>query len=128
MLDAVGYRNRRAIKIAQKGLKQAEHLLAAKGSVNAAHKLEFYSEVARALHKYLSDKLNIQQADMSIEGVLRELADRSVNGEISVALKSLLESCEMARFAPTSLAAIAMQKTYDEAKRLIVEIERTLKK
>jgi hypothetical protein len=33
----------------------------------------------------------------------------------------------MARFAPTSLELPAMQKTYDEARRIIVELERTLK-
>ncbi len=128
MLDAAGYRNRRAMKVAQKGLKQAEQLLASKASGSASQKLEFYSEIARALHKYLGDKLGIQQADFSIENVLQALSSRSVNGEAPVALKSLLETCEMARFAPTSMEATAMQKTYDEAKRLIVELERTLKK
>lgn len=128
MLDAVGYRNRRAIKIAQKGLKQAEHLLASGASGTAPQKLEFYSEVSRALHKYLGDKLNIQQADMSIESVLQALNARPVNGAIPAALKSLWETCEVARFAPTSMEAAAMQRTFDEAKRLIVELERTLKK
>ena len=33
----------------------------------------------------------------------------------------------MARFAPTSLELSAMQKTYDDARRVIVEVERTLK-
>ena len=128
MLDAAGYRNRRALKVAQKGLKQAEQLLASKTSGNPAEKLAFYSEVSRALHKYLGDKLNIQQADMSIETVLGVLSGRSVNGEIPAALRSLWETCEMARFAPTSMEATAMQRTFDEARRLIVELERTLKK
>lgn len=128
MLDAAGYRNRRALKVAQKGLKQAEQLLASKTSGSPSKKLEFYSEVSRALHKYLGDKLNIQQADLSIENVLAALNDRSVNGEIPKALKVLWETCEMARFAPTSLEAAAIQRTFDEAKRLIVELERTLKR
>ncbi len=128
MLDAAGYRNRRALKVAQRGLKQAEQLLASKTSGSSSKKLEFYSEVSRALHKYLGDKLNIQQADLSIENVLAALNTRSVNGEIPKALKLLWETCEMARFAPTSLEATAIQKTFDEAKRLIVELERTLKK
>jgi hypothetical protein len=132
MLDAVGYRNRRAMKVAQKGLKQAERLLASGSSGNSQKKLEFYSEVSRALHKYLGDKLNIQQADMSIEAIVQMLGsktngDGAANGEIPSALKSLLEACEMARFAPTSMESAAMKKTFQEAKRLIVEIEKTLK-
>jgi hypothetical protein len=127
MMDAVGYRNRRAMKIAQRGLKQAEELLKQDSKSAAEKKLQFYSEVSRALWKYLRDKLNMQQADVSIENTIAELAKRSVNGEISEALRSLLETCEMARFAPTSLSAEAMQKTYDEARNIIVTLERTLK-
>ena len=39
----------------------------------------------------------------------------------------VLEACDMARFAPTSLELPAMQKTFEEARRIIVELERTLK-
>jgi hypothetical protein len=127
MMDEVGYRNRHAIKVAQKGLKQAEQLLKAKSVEPSTHKLQFYSEVSRAVWKYLGDRLNIQQAEMSVDAALIELSKRSANGEISEALKSLLESCEMARFAPTSFEASAMQKIYDEARKLIIELERTLK-
>ncbi|MCZ6775344.1 MAG: BatD family protein [Ignavibacteria bacterium] len=126
-MDEVGYRNRRAIKVAQKGLRQAEQLLRTGSADASAHKLQFYSEVARAVWKYLGDRLNIQQADMSVDAALIELSRRSVNGEISDALRSLLESCEMARFAPTSFEASAMQKIYDDARKLIIELERTLK-
>ncbi len=128
MSDVVGYRNRRAIKVARKGLKNAEVLLkeVSGGNDNAQKKIAFYSEVARAMWKYLGDKLNIQQADISIELAVNELSVRSVNAETSAALKSLLETCEMARFAPTILSVDVMKKTYDDASRIIIELERTL--
>ncbi len=130
MSDVVGYRNRRALKVARKGLKNAELMLkelsgGKEGSPE--QKIQFYSEVARSMWKYLGDKLNIQQADLSIDGAVNELLRRSVNVEISHSLKSLLELCEMARFAPTSLSADAMKQTYDNASRIIVDLERTLK-
>ncbi|MEO8168101.1 MAG: BatD family protein, partial [bacterium] len=80
MSDMVGYRNRRAIKVARKGLKNAEVLLkeVSGGNDNAERKIAFYSEVARAMWKYLGDKLNIQQADISIELAVNELSVRSV--------------------------------------------------
>jgi len=131
MLDQVAYRNRRAIRVAQKGLKQAEYLLkekaGAKGSPSSNQRLRFYSEVSRALWKYLGDKLNIPQAEFSIDGATTELSCRSVEPGLLQALRSLLESCDMARFAPSSLDVSSMQKAYDEAKRIIVELERTLK-
>jgi hypothetical protein len=131
MADEAGYRNRRAIKVAQRGLKEAEYLLHEKsgpqGSPSSLQRVRFYSEVSKAIWKYLGDKLNIPQSDFSVEGAITELKDHSVETGLCHALRVLLESCDMARFAPTSLELPAMQKTYDEAKRLIVELERVLK-
>jgi hypothetical protein len=130
MSDMVGYRNRQALKVAKKGLRNAEAMLARtqKGiDTSSESKVVFYSETARSIWKYLGDKLNIQQADISIDAVVSELTRRSVGAETSASLKSLLESCEMARFAPTSLSAETMKQTYAHASTIIVEIERTLR-
>ncbi len=130
MMDEIGYRNRKAIKLAQKGLREADVLLKGATPANdqqsSKQKLQFYAEISRALWKYLCDKLNISQADLSIDGTLAMISQRSANTELTASLKSLLESCEMARFAPTSLEVATMRKTYEDAKRLIVELEQTL--
>lgn len=126
--DELGYRRRQALKVAQKGLRQAEVLL--RKHVDPAtpdRKMSFYSEIARALWKYLGDKLSIPPGDLSIDRTLEELARRSVNGEVSASLKSLLELCEMARFAPTSVTEAMMHRSYSDAKSIIVELERTLR-
>ena len=126
--DEVGYRRRRALKVAQKGLRQAEVLLRKRaGPATADRKIFFYSEISRALWKYLGDKLSIPPADLSIDRTLEELARRSVNGAVSASLKSLLEQCEMARFAPTSVTDAMMHRAYTDAKNIIVELERTLR-
>ena len=131
MLDEVGYRNRRAIKVAKKGLRQAEYLLkeksGSKETPSSMQRIRFYSEVSRALWKYLGDKLNIPQAEFQIDHTVSQLKERSVDPGFVHALRVLLESCDQARFAPTSHQVSEMQKTYDEARRLIVELERTLK-
>jgi hypothetical protein len=126
--DQVGYRNRRAMKVAQKGLKQAAYLLKeSAGSPNTKQRLRFYAEVSRALWKYLGDKLNIPQSEFSVEGAITELSRRGVDTDLQQALRMVLESCDMARFAPTSLGQATMEKTYDEARRIIVELERTIR-
>lgn len=130
MSDMAGYRNRQALKVAKRGLKNAAAMLARteKGiDTSSESRVAFYSEVARAIWKYLGDKLSIQQADISIDGVVNELSRRSISPETSSSLKSLLESCEMARFAPTSLSTETMKQTYADASNIIVEIERTLR-
>jgi hypothetical protein len=75
----------------------------------------------------MGDRLNIPPADFSVDAAVAELSRRSVDPALQQALRVLLESCDLARFAPAAIDQIAMQKTYDEAKRIIVEIERTLK-
>jgi hypothetical protein len=131
MADAVGYRTRRASKVAQRGLHAAEYLLkekaGAKGEPSLNQRARFYTEVSRALSKYLGDKLNIPQADMSVDLFVDTLRRRRVDPGLIHAVRSALESCDLARFAPTSLELPAMQKTYDEARRIIIELERTLK-
>ncbi len=126
--DQVGYRNRRAMKVAQKGLKQAAYLLKeSAGSPNTKQRLRFYAEVSRALWKYLGDKLNIPQSEFSVEGAIAELSRRGVGTDLQQSLRMVLESCDMARFAPTSMGLATMEKTYEEARRIIVELERTLR-
>jgi hypothetical protein len=130
MLDQAGYRNRKAIGVAKKGLKQAEYLLKEKGSSGAPagnQRLRFYGEISKALWKYLGDKLNVPQSAFSIEGAVTELGARAVPQDLITSLKALLETCDLARFAPTSLDLAVMKRTYDEAQRIIVALERILR-
>ena len=122
MRDTVSLRNRRAMRIAQKRLRQAEQLLTSSGRHAA-----FYSEAARALWNYLADKLNIQQADMSLDQVVAQLSARGVRADVVSDLKTLLESCEMARFGRAHSGEEEMKKTFVEAGRIIVELEKSLR-
>ena len=130
LADSTGLRTRRAIKVAQRGLKQAEYLLREKsgssGEPSSIQRTRFYTELSRALWSILGDKL-IFQAEFTVERAAAELKERSVDGGLVHALRVLLESCDMARFAPTALELASMQRAYDEARRIIIELERSLK-
>ncbi|HTX98645.1 MAG TPA: BatD family protein [Bacteroidota bacterium] len=128
--DAAGYRNRKAIGVARKRLKVAEKLLkdlSPKAGATASTAPRFYSEVSGALWHYLGDKLSIPQAEFSVESATRSLEEHGASAEAIGALKSLLETCDLIRFAPTSIDRKEMQRTYDEASRIIVQIEQSLK-
>ncbi|MGA9119127.1 MAG: BatD family protein [Bacteroidota bacterium] len=130
LTDAAGYRNRKAIGIARKRLKVAERLLketSPKAGAMATVGPRFYSEVAGALWQYLGDKLAIPQAEFSVDRATRALEDHGAPSESIASLRSLLETCDLIRFAPTSIDRIGMQQTYDEASRIIVELEQTLR-
>jgi len=121
LADVAGTRYRRAAGVARKGLRQAEKLLKA-----GSDPLAFHAEVTRALYQYLGDKLRIQPADMSIEAALAGLAERSVDAAHCERLRVLLDACEMARFAPMAQEPEALQRTFTEARDLIMDLERTL--
>jgi hypothetical protein len=131
LADEAGYRHRQAMKLARKGLKVAEYLLNLKGGAQdgpvANQRLRFYSEVSKALWKYLGDKLSMAPAGLSVETASAELQRRGVEKGLLSAFKALVETCDMARFAPSSLEVPRMQRTYEEARRVIVELERVLK-
>jgi hypothetical protein len=131
MMDQAGYRYRKAMKVAQKGLKEAEYLLKEKagkdGGPSSKQRLRFYSEISHAFARYLSDKLNLPQAEFSLESASAALRERGAEEKSVQAMRGVLEVCDMARFAPTSMELASMQRTYDEARRVIVELERTLK-
>ncbi len=129
LADVAGYRNRRAIAVARKRLKAAERILRetpARAGAAPAAATRFFSELAGALWQYLGDKLGIPQAEFSVERATGTLTGTGTPESLVHALRALLETCDMARFAPTTIDRPAMSRAYDEARRIIVELERTL--
>jgi hypothetical protein len=119
--DMVGFKMRRANKVAVKRLSKAKKLM------DASDFMAFYKEISLAVWGYLSDKLKIQQAELSIEKVVSVLTQEQVDEELIAEVKKCLELCDFARFAPNSETFIESQKVYDEIKNVIVILENSLK-
>ncbi len=120
MSDVVSFRSRKAMKIAAKRLQNAKVLLM-KNDAEA-----FYLEISRALWQYVSDKLSIDRASLSIDNVTQALHDKKVSEALTQKIKECLESCEFARFAPASSTQEEKNKMFDAAGNIIVEAEREL--
>ncbi len=120
MSDVVSFRSRKALKIAAKKLANAKMLL----SANKPD--EFYTEVSTAMWQYVSDKLAIDRAELSVENVTQKLQEKKVSEELTVKIKELLEACEFARFAPGSSSQEEKNKMYEMASSIIVAAEREL--
>ncbi|WP_062057303.1 BatD family protein [Aquimarina longa] len=114
--DISGNRIRKADKLARKYLSEAKK--------NLGNQKEFYIAMERALHNYLKAKLHIQTSDMSKDRIQRLLKERNVEDTISIEFIALLESCEFARYTPSSTSA--MQQDYDKASRVISTIDKQL--
>ena len=114
--DVKGNRLRKADKLARKYLGDAKKSL---GDQTA-----FYLALEKCLHNYLKARLNIQTSEMSKERISQLLQDRGVTVETTAAFLKLLESCEFARYTPSS--SDAMQHDYEQASRVILEIDKQL--
>ncbi|MBP6673380.1 MAG: protein BatD, partial [Bacteroidetes bacterium] len=120
MSDVVSFRSRKALKIAAKKLANAKVLLGANKPD------EFYAEVSTAMWQYVSDKLAIDRAELSVENVTQRLQEKKLPEELTQKIKELLEACEFARFAPGSSSQEEKNKMYEMASSIIVAAEREL--
>jgi hypothetical protein len=111
-------------RIRKAGKKALKEIDLAKSSLAENKKEAFYESVFDAMYNYLSEKLSISYSDLTKESIASSLLTKGVDNETIHDLKHVLESCEMARFAPRA-------KTDDEimlstADRIIHNLEKQL--
>lgn len=114
-------RTKNANKVAVKRLKIAAKLL--KESKQEA----FYEEVLKALWGYISDKMNIPVANLSKDSVEQQLIQHGVDKGLSDKFLHLLNECEFARYAPSSIAG-GMENIYASAIEVISQMENSIKR
>lgn len=112
-------RSRRANRLAKKRLKLAQKLMQENNTK------QFYNEVVRALWGYISDRLKIQQSDLSKDNILSTLKDRNVNEVHSNELIRIIDTCEMAVYSTLSESS-SMENIYQSSIKLISAIESDL--
>lgn len=114
-------RNKKANKVSRKRLKVANSYLKQNKKEN------FFDEVLKALWGYLSDKLNIPVSELSKDNVRVIMQQRGVDNEMIDKFIDLLNTCEYARFAPTTIDT-QMDKIYADASRIISKLEQKVKR
>ena len=113
--DIVKVKSRRAGKIA------AKHLASAQQQLLANNTKQFYEDVFKGLYGYLSDKLNIQYANLDRETISLALKEKAVSEQLTTRLLDTLDLCEMARYAPVT--HISQREVFEKAKGIINDIE-----
>ncbi len=113
--DLVMVKSRRAGKVA------AKHLAIAQKELQAQNTAGFYEAVFKGMYGYLSDKLNINYADLDRVTIAAALKAKSLNEGLVSQLLDTLDLCEMARYAPVT--HISAQEVFDKAKGIINAIE-----
>ena len=114
-------KNRKASKYAKRRLKKAAK------AMKENNKDKFYEEITKAVFGYISDKLNIPNAELSKENIRETLEKHNVNEEIMNELIDIIDTCEFERYAPSSKENW-LQEIYKTTETLINKIERKIKK
>jgi len=113
--DIVKVKSRKAGKVA------AKHLANAQSQLQAGNSKAFYEDVFKGLYGYLSDKLNIQYANLNKETIASAMKEKKVSSRLLDQLQDTLDLCEMARYAPVT--HISLTEVFEKAKSIIDDIE-----
>lgn len=119
--DVVGKRTRKAGRLAEKRLKDAARAL--KENDNNA----FYEAIHKAMLGYVSDKLRIPMADLSLDNVCQTLRQHNVSEDTIAQTRDILETCEFARYAPSQDSS-ARDTLYTKASDTLDHLEDEIKK
>ena len=114
--DSATIKQRLAQKLAKKYLSSAKK---AQGN-----QIEFYEALERALHNYLKAKLKIETTELSKAKIQALLNAKNVDLELAKDFISVVENCELARYAPGSDGSI--QADYERASKVMATIDRQL--
>ena len=117
--DLTIVRNRKAAKVAKRRLTEASRGLKS-GLID-----KFYEEMLKAIWGYLSDKLNIPVSDLTRNSAINSLKEEGIEEEKINNLITILDTCEYARFAPSSSDTEAAA-IYEGASQFIRTIENSV--
>jgi|LakMenE01Jun11ns_1017448.scaffolds.fasta_scaffold9954654_6 hypothetical protein len=115
--DVVGNRIKANQRLAKKYLKDAQ--------LKLQEKALFYDALERSLHKYLKAKLQLETTEMTKERISELMTANNIAEQDIQQYIALLESCEFARYAPSTEAK--MREDYELAVSTIAAIEKPLK-
>jgi len=116
--DIVGNKRKKANRLAKKYLSDAKKQL--------GNKEPFYIALEKALHNFLKAKLQVETSEISKDKITKLLASKNVEVKTINKFIKVLDDCDFARYTPTS--NLQMEKEYQNATDIIVELDKELSK
>lgn len=111
--DSASKKQREAQYLARKYLSSAK---------KAFHdQVAFYEALERALHNYLKAKLKIETIELSKDKIESLLLDKKVKAQTALDFVSVIENCELARYAPGR--SVSVKRDYEKASSIIAIID-----
>ncbi|RAR71321.1 BatD family protein [Flavobacterium aciduliphilum] len=114
--DVVGNKIKKANALARKHLAEAKK--------HTANKELFYVALEKAMHNFLKAKLNMETSEMNKETITTLLLSKNAETFVVQEFIELTESCELARYAPTTTFLI--EKDYEKAVQILSNLEKQI--
>lgn len=105
--DVVGRKHRRASRVALRRLKSA------KGFMMSGDRAGFFEAMLSAMWGFVGDKFAMEVSELSKERIAQQFLERGYSDELSSEFLSIVDDCEVARYAPVS--SVDMTQVYDRA-------------
>ena len=85
-----------------------------------------FTGISNALYGYVADRCNLPTAGLTSPRVVELLRERGVDEDTAALVRDCLDSCDLARFAPTAHTAEHAGDLHDKARKGIESIESQL--
>ena len=106
-----------ATNIAQKRLKNAkEHL-------KMNEKELFFEDIEKSLWGYFSDRFAVELFQLSKESIQYYFGKNRISEKTEIQFIALLNDCELARYAPSTIHNSKMEALLKSAQEIIIEVE-----
>ena len=115
------YKHKIARKIANKKLKKAKEYIKENNYEN------FFEEIEKSLWGYFADKFKVEIIHLTKESVEEYFNKNNISLEAKEKFISLINECEIARYAPSSNKNQKMTYILEEAEKIILNVEANLK-
>jgi hypothetical protein len=105
--------------------KLAEGRLAqAKSHLTANDADAFYTETNRSLIEYFADRYNLPAFGLTADKI-KTFAEGKQSDQLVGQMLDLLQQCDFGRFAPGGSEPVQMQRLWESARQLIIDLEKT---
>ena len=115
--NSVFNKSRKATNIAQKRLKNAQKHL------NMNEKELFFEDIEKSLWGYFGDKFAVKRSQLSKESIQYYFSKNMISEKTEIQFIALLNDCELARYAPSTMQNSKMEALLKSAQEIIIEVE-----
>lgn len=115
--NSVFNKSRKATNIAQKRLKNAQKHL------NMNEKELFFEDIEKSLWGYFADKFAVELSQLSKESIQHYFSKNMISEKTEIQFIALLNDCELARYAPSTMQNSKMEALLKSAQEIIIEVE-----